>query len=129
MSPLPRVDCEKFVRLGLSFLFDRNVMHFRSRASRSGPGEPAHQVSVSRSQESEQYRRCFPTRWQRATARAAHGWGDMHRRLRAGVGRPRSLRHRGVEDRAVKRVEAEYALDGPRGKRCKAEFERDCGTV
>jgi hypothetical protein len=31
--------------------------------------------------------------------------------------------------RAVKRVEAEYAIDGPRGERCKAEFERDWGTV
>ena len=31
--------------------------------------------------------------------------------------------------RAVKRVESEYALDGPRGKRCKGEFECDFWTV
>ena len=31
--------------------------------------------------------------------------------------------------RAVRRVEAEYALDGPRGKRCKGEFERDFCTA
>ena len=31
--------------------------------------------------------------------------------------------------RAVRRVEAEDALDGPRGKRCKGEFERDFCTA
>ena len=32
------------------------------------------------------------------------------------------------KNRAIERVQREYAIDGPRGQRCLAEFERDFGT-